>query len=408
MSEVAGSVEQDEKRLVEEQAAEVEAVRAKLAKIFRQYIRLAFLCLFFMVFGILVMLILLLVDIFRLRSAYKKLKVNNATDAFGEYGEPLAWSMLLTLTLFLAFVGPMPFFFPHGTYEVGERQALLVIYDSLQDYAKEHDGSYPVSGWDREILDGRKLEFAEGVALNPAAIKLGTAMPDDMVLGFVDGKDGSGRQEVFNEHDAGLFMNYGFLFGNGSVSHVSSMQFKYLRWTEKEAPEPKVNRAGIIIVLGLIVAALALIKIKSRDVAMKAASITSNYTFAAGFIGFFFGIYALLYHNLFLLRGSNYMQFSAFGPAVLGIVTLSGYVPLMAMMKQRCKYEYFRGWATVYGSLAGILCSTISHILLSFICLDCPVWPVLAALPFGAWAGMVIGWLVGKRLDEQKVAQVNM
>ena len=382
------------------QETEVQVIADKLQKMFNEYIRLAILCFFFFVFGVLVILILLLVNIFRLKKLHSRLKKLNALRVFGEYGKPLVWGMVLTLTVFLTFVDPIPFYILHGTYEVREKVSLSIVYDMLQKYAKENNGEYPVSGWDKEILGSDKLKSTTGVTLNPEALKLGVDMPDDMVLGFIDDSGSIGQQGVFEEHDAGYFKDYGFLFGDGTIKHVNRMQFKYLRWSENEVAKPKVNQAGIIIVLSLVSATIVYIYNKSRKVRLKVNSIFASYSIVAGFLGLLLGMYALFYHNRSFVTERDYM-FSIYGAGLLSVVLASGYVRLMTMMKQSCEYGCFSGWATVYGSLAGILCSSVLHIILSFICFDLPIIPVIAALPFGAWAGMVVGWMVGKKLDER-------
>ena len=399
MSDETGNLEQGEQA-----AAEVEEVRYILEKKFYRYVRVSFWAAFIIVYGWIALLFVLVYNFISLQNLNLKLKKYDATDVFCEFGKPLVMSMLLSLTMFLALPGLERATFGMAGYGFLGHMNLRFVYEYLNQYAVDHGGQYPQEDW-FEVLYPEDLEkryFKDyNVVLNPSALELGEDMPDDMVLGFATEKD-CGRIGALEDG----MVDSGFIWvitGDGKARAFTISQAKRMRWNIKEKGDFEVNKAGVSAIVGvLLLASMAMVIKYGKN--LKDNKIFLVMTIILSVIcGMIFGMASRSFYVPYSYESDFSYRVCSIAGGGLALLFSLAYSALMPELKRRSDFDHFAGWACVYGSLAGILCSVSLHMIFRLLFFEDSYIYILAGVPFGAWAGMFVGWLVGQHLDRQKV-----
>ena len=383
-------------------------IAEKLYKIFTRYVSICSFGLFLIILayaGLLWVMAMWLVNVFRLSYYHRQLKRLGSKVLFMESGVPLAISLLLVLTFPLSFPGLSTAMFGFSQYDSMGARDLGVTYRALEKYAEKNNGSYPQQNWREELVfyEDNKHPFDEKdyVCLNPAALSLGSDMPDNMVLGY----------RAYEECKAvGLFdpkehYRYNLLWivtGDGNEKPVSLSQLSLLRWDFEDESELKLNYAGISFICIIVFLVAVGVFIKFRKIVFDNIFVILGQVFLAVLAGAIFGGVSLKYYSGFCndyYGGSPLYQAVSVG-IFMAVMFAMVYLPLMIYFRRRSSYYHTEPWITVYGSITGIMCSCAVHMVLRYICFENSFIPVIAGIPFGAWVGMVVGRQTGIALDD--------
>ncbi len=389
--------------------AEARIIAEKLYRIFKSYVSICFIGMFFIALvyiGLLLVVVMGLVNIFRLQDYYLKLKTLNSRPLFRESGLPLAISMLLVLTFPLAFFGLSVAMFGFARYDIYAGSDLRVTYEALEKYAENNNGLYPHQNWREELIykedEGYEFGQKDYVCLNLAALSLGNDMPDNMVLGFstYEKCDAVGVYDIDKHYRNGLLW---VIWGDGTTKAVSCSQVNLLRWNLEDEYGLKLNYVGIFSVCTIVILLAVGVIIKYRKIFIGNCGVIFGISLLAVLAGAALGIVSLKYYSWYChdyYGGAPLYQAALAGGFMAGIFALA-YMPLMIAFRNGSSYKHAEPWITVYGSITGILCSCAVHMVLRYICFESSFISVIAGIPFGAWAGMVIGRQTGLSLDKK-------
>ncbi len=314
--------------------------------------------------------------------------------------------MVLFLSLPLILAGgssPNGIYFGSSPYNNLKR-----VYESLQIYARENKGEYPVDNWFVTLcpsgdFEEYNLSKYNGVVLNLHALELGEDSPDDMVLGFGSRDEDWGKAGVYDSNKFGERRYYMHcLFSDGIIRRVSNSHIRYLRWTKDGFDRPKLDTAGLYTVFGEIgLVTLATVVLCFRYF-LKSFHVVVLVVALAYIPSFLFGSHgARLYLPLL-----DYTYHDSFRCIYwLGPVAAVGYVPLMKWL--RARYRYFNDTSPVVfcGIITGLICAVLTHVILRYLYMEESINPMLGGIPFGLWSGAVLGWitsvLMGKNTKDQ-------
>ena len=354
---------------------------------------------------------MLLINLVSLAEKYYNLKKCQKSELFSEIGKSFILLMLMVVTILIGFKG----YNDRSDYcknDLLERMALSRVKDALHAYADDNEGKYPpADNWYDELFHGEEKPYFSdeefNIVLNPHALELGNNLPDDMVIAFISYNGDLGQVGVYDDRhfDVGPILRYKINAGEYSSSYntIRAADAKYLKWSSGEPEMPVQKTNEIYSILGVFVFLLLIFAFKYRKYILNNLIMMVSIAFLSVISGDQFGDWANAIYKGF----SGKTIFYTYGISTkLAVIFSCIFVLCMADYRAKCKYEYCVGWVTFYGTLVGILCSCVLHLLLMFIYNEYTIYPLLTGVPFGAWAGMILGWWTGSWLDKKHKKQL--
>ena len=313
--------------------------------------------------------------------------------------------MLMVVTILIGYIGYSERS-DYFKFDFMERVVLSQVQGALQGYADNNEGKYPqADNWYDEMMSDKKYPYAEeefNVVLNPHALKFGDNMPDDMVLGFICYSGSWGQVGVYDEkvHDVGPILRYKTRDEKYSSSYntIRIADAKYLKWTTDEPEIPVQKVTGVYSIMVCLILLLFSVMVKNRKYIIQNIIMMICISVLSIIIGGQFVQWAI---DLYIgFNGKSLHDIYSVIPVLLFVFSCI-FVLLMADYRARCQYEKCVGWVTLYGALVGIVCSCVLHCILMYVYDEYTIYPLLTGVPFGAWAGMILGWWAGSWLDRR-------
>lgn len=278
---------------------------------------------------------------------------------------------------------------------------ILYLGEAVLEYTQDHNGNLPnLNKWCDEIKnnqyavdafpefdpESQKCCFAINMHL-PANTQ---DIPLDMVLLYQsqNGWNQAGGLELLPGEE---YRSVAILFVDGHEEIFGYNDVKHLKWKLQDSgiiPQPNKPLLYSITTAILAVLSLAVI-IYHRKYINRFWKMAFFLAVISACTGAFFGFWS---QALYLTKETQHIGIIAGIPT--GIIIAICYSLLVARAYANKKNETsITGYATLSGAITGILCSTIVHIFLMITYKETSTDPLLAGTPFGAWAGVTLGWI---------------
>ncbi len=298
--------------------------------------------------------------------------------------------IILTTCFILKFGTFRPFSLLHD-YEYTTKELYMVF----TDYAEKNNGQWPeASKWCDIAYEGNNNRVYKecDFSLNSYAVPAGNKMPGNMVLLFQSrtGWNQTGGQELLVENPHRGYICV--LFGDGHAELVKIKDVPYLRWKlEDDGIIPVIDKTiPYTVVIGILSLAAIGFLVSQRRYLVKHWFFAILLGVASSGIGYLFGFVSEVLYATSEKVNLIGWQVGIIAGFVVGIC----FVVWLSRIRNRTEPQIsIVGSGTLAGAVAGILCSSIVHLLLLIHHEESNPANLLAGMSFGVWAGLVLSWV---------------
>jgi hypothetical protein len=276
---------------------------------------------------------------------------------------------------------------------------------ALVDYRENNEGAFPdANKWcdilaENETFDAyafkgynSKEKFCP-YALNSEAERLGADAPADMVLLFPTepGWNKTGGRELFRD---GWGDWSTIMFADLEMRSVHDSDVPNLRWSvgDDVLPVKSYIKQLLIAFTSILGAAACWFLVKFGKYFCKFKLLLIITVLLGAGVGMLMGLWA----ESMLYAFREKIGYGWFIGGVAGFMTGLFYVLLLGRKLAENKGQIMiGGYATFYGIVAGMICSTIVHIYLSIFYEHLYIGSLFVGSGFGTFAGIILGWICG-------------
>lgn len=302
---------------------------------------------------------------------------------------------------------------------------------ALQDYSTKHDGMLPagenwcdvlVTEHDISLISficpgSDNMEGESSYAMNEnAAGKTLSELPKDMVVLFEvdDGLYGNRayldqkpREELWNQVGGPDLLPKEMLCGrntgihvvlvNGHTRFIPKEKLSFLKWEIQKQDGDFLHIYSTFNWQLIILCSFALLVVAGGIYIAWKNNVTKCWPSAIS-LGIVSGGVGALFGNMsqFIYSLAEFERQGAIAGAIGGIIVGVCYMSMLVNMRSRLTEKgYLWDFSTKLGMAAGTVCSTIVHVTLLILSYDRDIGGIVVGIPFGVFAGGILGWITG-------------